>query len=79
MIYSTLCDKNIVPDFMYPLFVLPDDKQRKEIQSFAHSFKSSKRSICKGEMAKIPIKKIPVDNKSLQKHCEPPKKQVCHV
>lgn len=79
MIYSTLCDKTIVPDFMYLLFVLPDDKQRKEIQSRAHSFKSNKKSICKDQMAKISIKKIPVDNKPLQKHCEPPKKQVCHV
>lgn len=57
-----------------PKTTLPDDKQRKEIQSFT-PFKSSKRSICKGQLAKIPIKKIPVDNKPLQKHCEPPKKQ----
>ncbi|RHN70261.1 putative ternary complex factor MIP1, leucine-zipper [Medicago truncatula] len=58
-----------------PKTTLPDDKQRKEIQSRAHSFKSNKKSICKDQMAKISIKKIPVDNKPLQKHCEPPKKQ----
>jgi len=60
---------------MYLFFVLPDDKQRKEIQSCTHSFKSSKKSISKCHKAKFPIKKIPVNDKSLQKHCEPPKKQ----
>jgi hypothetical protein len=66
--------RTVVTDFMYLMFVLPEERQGKEIQSCTHSYKINKQSICKGQMAKIPI-----DNKSLPKRCEPPKKQVCHV
>ncbi|XP_058786230.1 uncharacterized protein LOC131660885 isoform X3 [Vicia villosa] len=54
---------------------LPDDRQGKEIQSCTSSIKSSKQSICKGPTAKVSIKKVPIDNKSLHKRSEPPKKK----
>nr|XP_027190726.1 uncharacterized protein LOC101496335 isoform X2 [Cicer arietinum] len=54
---------------------LPDDKQGKSIQSSAHSFKCSKQSICKDQMTKTPIKKIPSENKSLHTRLKPPNKQ----
>ncbi|XP_061343217.1 uncharacterized protein LOC133289317 [Gastrolobium bilobum] len=52
------------------------DRQGKENPSSTNSSKSSKQSICKGQTAKTPIKKIPVDNKSLKKRWDPPKKKV---
>ncbi|CAI8599208.1 unnamed protein product [Vicia faba] len=54
---------------------LPDDRQGKEIQSCTLSFKSSKQSICKGPTTKVSIKKVPIDDKSLHKRSEPPKKK----
>ncbi|CAJ2641041.1 unnamed protein product [Trifolium pratense] len=61
---------NVVASATRPKTTFPEDRQGKEIQSFTHSYKLNKQSICKGQMAKIPI-----DNKSLQKCSEPPKKQ----
>ncbi|TKY75097.1 NEK protein kinase [Spatholobus suberectus] len=51
------------------------DRHGKENQSGTNSSKSSKQSICKGQTTKTPIKKLPVENKSLQKRWDPPKKQ----
>ncbi|WJX34813.1 hypothetical protein P8452_22888 [Trifolium repens] len=67
--YSTKLS-NGVASATRPKTTFPDDRQGKEIQSCTHSYKINKQSICKGQLAKIPI-----DNKSLQKRSEPPKKQ----
>ncbi|XP_020219024.1 uncharacterized protein LOC109802192 isoform X2 [Cajanus cajan] len=58
-----------------PATTLPKDRHGKENQSCTNSSKSSKQSICKGQTTKSPIKKLPVDNKSLQKRWDPPKKK----
>ncbi|RDX64679.1 hypothetical protein CR513_56742 [Mucuna pruriens] len=58
-----------------PTTTLPKDRHGKENQSCTNSSKSSKQSICKGQITRTPIKKFPVDNKSLQKRSDPPKKQ----
>ncbi|RZC05649.1 uncharacterized protein LOC114414700 isoform X1 [Glycine soja] len=58
-----------------PTTTLPKDRHGKENQSCTSSSKSSKQSICKGQTTKSPIKKLPIDNKSLQKRRDPPKKQ----
>ncbi|CAK8568255.1 unnamed protein product [Lathyrus sativus] len=54
---------------------LSDDRQGKEIQSCTPSYNSSKQSICKGPTKKASIKKTAIDNKSLHKRSEPPKKK----
>ncbi|KAI5404377.1 uncharacterized protein LOC127088174 isoform X2 [Lathyrus oleraceus] len=54
---------------------LSDDRQGKEIQSCTPPFKSSKQSTCKGPTAKVSNKKIPINDKSLRKRSEPPKKK----
>ncbi|KAL5189689.1 hypothetical protein HKD37_04G009315 [Glycine soja] len=58
-----------------PTTTLPKDRHGKENQSCTNSFKSNKQSTCKGQTTKSPIKKLPIDNKSLQKRRDPPKKQ----
>ncbi|ESW08654.1 hypothetical protein PHAVU_009G062900 [Phaseolus vulgaris] len=58
-----------------PTTTLPKDRHGKENQSCTNSSKSSKQSICKGLTTKSPIKKLPTDNKSVQKRWDPPKKQ----
>ncbi|KAK7310870.1 hypothetical protein RJT34_08642 [Clitoria ternatea] len=54
---------------------LPEDRHGKENQSCTNSSKSSKQSTCKSQATKTPIKKLPLDSKSLQKRHNPPKKQ----
>ncbi|XP_027355151.1 uncharacterized protein LOC113865026 isoform X2 [Abrus precatorius] len=54
---------------------LPEDRRGKENQSCTNSYKSSKQSICKGQITKSPTKKLPIDSKSLKKRWDPPKKQ----
>ncbi|KAF7817522.1 Ternary complex factor MIP1 [Senna tora] len=57
------------------MIVLPEDWQGKENQSCTNSFKRSKQSSCKVQTTRTPIKKLPTDNKSVQKRCNPHKRQ----
>ncbi|KAJ1397421.1 Tetrapyrrole biosynthesis, uroporphyrinogen III synthase [Sesbania bispinosa] len=58
-----------------PITTLPEDRQRKENQSCSSKSNKQKLSMCKGQTTKIPMKKLRIDNKSLQKRWDPPKKQ----
>ncbi|KAJ1387918.1 Ternary complex factor MIP1, leucine-zipper [Sesbania bispinosa] len=58
-----------------PITTLPKDRQRKENQSCSSKSSKQKLSMCKDQTTKIPMKKLLIDNKSLQKRWDPPKKQ----
>ncbi|KAE9586793.1 hypothetical protein Lal_00004644 [Lupinus albus] len=51
------------------------DRQGKEDQSCYNPSKRSKQSTCTGQETKNQTKKLPIDNKSLQKSCDLPKRQ----
>ncbi|CAL0327053.1 unnamed protein product [Lupinus luteus] len=54
---------------------LPVGRQGKEDESCSNPSKRSKQSTCTGKATKNPTKKLPIDNKSLQKSCDLPKRQ----
>ncbi|KAK7410017.1 hypothetical protein VNO78_00483 [Psophocarpus tetragonolobus] len=58
-----------------PTTTFPKDWHGKENQSCTNSSKSNKQSVCKGQTTKLPNKKLPIVNKSLQKRWDPPKNQ----
>ncbi|XP_019437981.1 PREDICTED: uncharacterized protein LOC109343915 isoform X2 [Lupinus angustifolius] len=51
------------------------DRQGKEDESCSNPSKRSKQSTYTGQATKNPTKKLPIDNKSLQKSCDIPKRQ----
>ncbi|KAK7283313.1 hypothetical protein RIF29_12746 [Crotalaria pallida] len=54
---------------------LPADREEKENQSCSNSSMRSKQSTCTGQATRNSTKKLPIDNKSLQKSCDLPKRQ----
>ncbi|KAI4316740.1 hypothetical protein L6164_024689 [Bauhinia variegata] len=58
-----------------PTTTLPDDRRGKENQTFTNYSEISEQSTSKVKTTKTPIKKLPTQNKSVQKHWNPPKRQ----